>query len=355
MHRIFPQRPRHGWWLASFATLVATLVAAVPAHARSKTDVITMDNGDRFTGEIKWLKQGVLSVSTDSLGTLSIEWTHVARVESAFVFQIEMTSGAVLLGSLAGDTDPERLRVGGEGGSAARRDEMVRMAPIEARLLDRFEGSVSAGVSYAKGSQSRQTNLNLDATYYSELYQARTTLSSLATSDGDSGDRSERDDLAFTYRRLRPNRWFGLGVFEAQRNDELGIDLRTSLGGGFGRFVLQSQRLQTSLSGGLLLSREWIAGDENEKNNEVEAFLGFAHNYYVFDSPRVSFATELTAYPGLSSWGRVRAEFDTALKWELVRDFFWSLQLYGSYDSEPPAVEGATSDYGFVTSLGYNF
>jgi hypothetical protein len=42
-----------------------------------KTDVVTMANGDRVTCEIKTLDRGMLEVSTDSWGTISIEWEEV--------------------------------------------------------------------------------------------------------------------------------------------------------------------------------------------------------------------------------------------------------------------------------------
>lgn len=334
--------------------LAALLAIAPVAAARDKADVITMDNGDRITGEIKSLKQGVLTVSTDNLGTLSIEWPHVARVDSSFVFQLEMTSGAILLGSLAGAGDEPQLHVGGSDGQPARMNEIVRMTPIEERLIDRFEGSISAGISYTKGSDTRQTNLAFDATYYSERYQANVTLSSIATDDGSTGDATERDDLTFTYRRLRSNRWYTAGLFEAQRNDELGFDLRTSVGGGIGRFMRQNQRTLLALTGGLMVSREWIGGSDDTQT-ALEGFMQAGYDYFVYDSPKVSLSSDLTVYPGLTYWGRVRGDMDITLKWELVKDLSWSLQFYGSYDNDPQAIDGSTSDFGFVTGLGYSF
>ena len=42
-------------------------------HAQ-KTDSITMINGDVITGELKELYRGLLKYSTDSMGTIYIEW-----------------------------------------------------------------------------------------------------------------------------------------------------------------------------------------------------------------------------------------------------------------------------------------
>jgi hypothetical protein len=343
-----------GRTMRGLLTLAALLAIAPVAMAREKIDVITMDNGDRITGEIKSLKQGVLTLSTDNLGTLSIEWSHVARVDTSYVFQLEMANGAILLGSLGGAGDEPALQVGGSDGQVARMSDIVRLTPIEERLLNRFEGSISAGISYSKGSDSRQTNLAFDATYYDDRYQANLSLSSIATDDGSEDDASVRDDLAFTYRRLRANRWYTAGLAEAQRNDELGLDLRVSLGGGIGRFLRQSQRTVLALTGGLLVSREWIAGSADTQST-LEGYMQVGYDYFVYDSPKVNLSSDLTLYPSITEWGRVRSDLDITLKWELVSDLSWTLQFYGSYDNEPQAADGSTSDYGFVTGLGYSF
>lgn len=66
---------------------IAFLFAAVlilPLFAREKTDVIYLNNGDRVTCEIKGLNSGVLDISVDYvLGTQSLEWSKVKRLESS--------------------------------------------------------------------------------------------------------------------------------------------------------------------------------------------------------------------------------------------------------------------------------
>ena len=53
--------------------------------------------------------------------------------------------------------------------------------------------------------------------------------------------------------------------------------------------------------------------------------------------------------------GTYRVDFETKLRWELVKDFFWDLTYYDNYDSKPPSGQGATNDYGIVTSLGWKY
>ncbi len=57
---------------------VLVLLTAVPCFAGPKTDIIELLNGDRITCEIQKLERGKLTVKTDGLGTISIEWNDVA-------------------------------------------------------------------------------------------------------------------------------------------------------------------------------------------------------------------------------------------------------------------------------------
>ena len=61
-----------------FFTILLQLMS-IPALARDKTDVVILKNGDRVTGEIKSLDRGKMSLSTDHMGTIQIEWEEVRR------------------------------------------------------------------------------------------------------------------------------------------------------------------------------------------------------------------------------------------------------------------------------------
>jgi len=78
------------------------LLLSLPLFAREKTDVLVMKNGDRLTGEIKGLDQGVLYVSFDYiLGTSSVQWSKVAHLESKQLFIVKTADGSVYTGTLS--------------------------------------------------------------------------------------------------------------------------------------------------------------------------------------------------------------------------------------------------------------
>src|SRR5262245_54526827 len=84
-------------------TLVLSAAAACwPAPAAAeKTDIVVLQNGDRFTGEVKGMAHGKLDYSTDDAGRISIEWDKVASLTSPHFFQVEVGSGIRYFGQLA--------------------------------------------------------------------------------------------------------------------------------------------------------------------------------------------------------------------------------------------------------------
>src|SRR5262245_48847762 len=93
-----PSRPRRsGRLAATFIFLVATLTEQAFA---ARTDVVTLKNGDRLTGEIRQLERGKLTYKTDDLGTVSIEWDKVTSLQSIHLFEVELQTGQKYFGNL---------------------------------------------------------------------------------------------------------------------------------------------------------------------------------------------------------------------------------------------------------------
>src|SRR4029453_17665742 len=63
---------RRPWAGLVSAVLVVWTTAAI--GAQGKTDVVTLANGDRITGEVVRVTRGRLEFSTDDVGTLYLEW-----------------------------------------------------------------------------------------------------------------------------------------------------------------------------------------------------------------------------------------------------------------------------------------
>lgn len=332
--------------------LLLTISPAV--YAAPKTDVITFKNGDRLTGEVKSLERGRLRFNTDATGTISIEWDDIAFLESDQNIQVETEEGVRYLGHISRAGNESQTVVETRSGPVELDSiGVVLMSPIEEKGVSRLDGDVTAGYNFAKSNEVQQLHFGLDMAYRTET-RIFGLDADATTSDSADSESSQRQSLDLNYTRLLQNRWLLGGAILLDRNDELGIDLRTSIAFGGGRILQQSNSINLAIQGGLQLSRENTSGGGSSEDT-VEAFGSLKWDWFRYDSPELDLSTELKLIPNLTESGRVRGEFDISLKWEMIEDLFWQLSFYDSYDSDPVVLGAEKNDYGVNTSLGYDF
>ena len=146
---------------------------------------------------------------------------------------------------------------------------------------------------------------------------------------------------------------FVQGVGTVQGNEELGLDMREVLGVGLGRFVVQTGHNEWSAVAGLAGVRENFQSEETQ--NSLEGVIGTEYSYFRYDTPKRSVDLGLAVFPSLTQSGRVRAEAQLESRFEIVKDLFFEVSGYGSYDSDADPSAPSNTDYGVVTSLGYSF
>jgi hypothetical protein len=348
-----------------FLILTFASIVSSPALARDKTDVVWMSNGDRLTGEIKQLEHGKLWLSTDSLGEVSIEWDEISRINSDYEFQFERTDGKRFTGTVNPTPTQQLISLQHDESTVDfAHENVVRISQIEDSFWERLNGSLSFGYSFTKASDVAQGNLAFRATHRTEIRSWTLNGSTILTND-QADESTQRSDLSLNLTRFRNNRWFTTYVLGFESNDELRLDLRSSIGAGVGRFLVQTNTSELALIGGLVgtaenLSPEFDPGTgeiivDHPSQENIEGLLGIDYSRYVFDDPTVDLSTKLTVFPSITDSGRTRAQFDVNLRWEMIKDLYWDLSYYNTYDSDPPSGSLSTNDYGIVTSIGWSF
>lgn len=333
--------------------LAAAFIALFAAPARAqKTDSITLVNGDRLTCEIKLLEKGRLQVSTDDLGTVYIEWDKIASVTTPRSFRVETSGGLRLLGRLA-TNEPGHLDVIQETGPVSvDLLDVVYIFPVGRSFWRRLDGAVDLGMSYTQSSGIAQLSLDASTIYRRPSAQITASASSYLTVDEAGKDTSRSAlDLAGVRYFGRQALWLLQGGF--MRNQELGYDLRGTVSGGIGRFLARSNHSTVAVGGGLSTSREVpIEGDSTQ---ELEALFSVRQSYFTYDRPKTDIAFAADIYPSLSSWGRIRIEFDGRVKREIAKDFTIGFSMYDSYDSKPPGEGSRRNDVGLSLTVGWTF
>jgi len=66
-------------------------------------------------------------------------------------------------------------------------------------------------------------------------------------------------------------------------------------------------------------------------------------------------STRFTIYERVTGASKTRGNLDVDFRWEMFDDSFWGFNIYYSFDTNPESVNASKSDYGIVTSLGWDF
>ncbi|MBE9538557.1 MAG: DUF481 domain-containing protein [Proteobacteria bacterium] len=340
--------------LSQFLRIALLLVCGfcTSAWSHDKTDIITLYNGDKLTGEFQSLYGGVVSFNTDALGLVKIEWKHVSRFESIYHYDIRLSDGTRYYAGIDETAIAGQIKVSSyDKQHSIEMLDIVELRAVEESWIDRIEIYLSAGYSYNKASSVAQTTLNTDISYEDEntlnALTGRTTLT-----DTDTGTtNSTKWDLSRTVWTDRSQlfRTF-YGRFET--NDELALDSRYTGGAGLGRYFIDTQKLRWTGTAGLQVLTEQSTGGDRQES--VEAFMSTSFAAWKFDTPELDLELKFNLYPSLSKTKRVRADTDIRIRWELVKDLFWDVTAFGTYDNKSGETEHEI-DYGITTGIGWQY
>jgi hypothetical protein len=338
-----------GWAMV----LVTLVLAPSLASAHAKLDVVTVENGDTLTGEVKSLERGRLRLSTSAADSIYIDWTMVTKVVSPFHYQVELGSGQRHFGAL-GEPPAEGvlLVLGFDSAIQAPLDSVVKITPIEDGFWKRLDGALSVGYQFTKSSDVTTFNVLGNVQYRVRKFKVKIDFTSLLTQQA-SGT-TDRENLTFSYTRFYKRRLFTNWDATGEKNAELGYDLRLLGSGQVGRHFLQTNHQTLDGAVGLSFNREFPVGSDDHEDN-LEGILSLSYNLFHFRRPEIDLSTSVKVYPSLTQSGRVRTDFLITFNWELFKDFFWQMDYYYSEDSNPSSGAAANTDYGIITSLGWSF
>ena len=236
------------------------------------------------------------------------------------------------------------------------KSDIVFLNPVEKNFWGRLDFSVDFGLGLTAANKKKTVNARLAAGYVDEKWSTKIqydTLYDIQTdTETDTETRIERSELRTDSRRDISGKWFALGFVGLLKSTEQQLDLRTTLGAGIGNYLVRNNQWTVSASGGSNWANEDYADPTVEDKDSAEAFLGVELD--IFDVGDLDIYSSFKVIPSFTDLGRVRMDFKTDFKWEIISDLFFRIGLSNNYDSRPP--EGtAGNDYVFDTSVGWSY
>jgi len=341
------------------AVIAMMLLCICPLFGKRKDDVVIMENGDRFTGEIKALQYGELIFKSDYMeDSVHLDWKKVRTVRSKDTFIVSLSDGQRVTGyinkeitSAEGGKD---VKIIAEGTTVEVSPfEVIAVGQRESSFWNQLTGSVNYGFGFSSGNKQTNSSLAADVAF-------RTTKNSvqLATSSQFDSQTNAKNTNRITfdsqYARMLTNHWLAAGLFSLLKSNQQDLQLRSTYGAGIGRKLMQTDRTSLTLIGGAAYSHEDYVPQPGFQptHNNAESLFGVTFSTFRFKTLNLN--SQTLFFPSLNDPGRLRVSSQSNLRIELIRNFNWSLQLYENYDSRPP-IAAPKNDLGVTTAIGWTF
>jgi hypothetical protein len=311
-------------------------------------DVVKVENGDQFTGDVERLERGALAFATAAAGTIAITWSRVVTISSTQMLDVDTASGMRYTGTISSPADGELVVQEATGPTMPMPlSEVVRIASVGATFFERTSGSVDFGLLLT--NSTRTWSLTGEAANRTRSYHTDLTVESLLSYQEEGGS-ERRNDVQLEARRLFVNRWFIVAMAQGQQDDDLELDWRTEIGGGVGRLLIESVETLLLIEGGVDYNAENYATTEGT-DRSAEVFGEVVWEW----SPSGPTTASITAKTEVSlDRARVRLGLDATLRRDVFWNLYWSVKAFEDADSDPPD-DAPQSSFGLTFGLGWSF
>ena len=344
--------------LACILLLVVLLACLCPFAQARRKDVVVLNNGDHLTGEVKRLQNGLLFVDTEyAAENIGLDWNQVKSVQSTATYRIILNNGQRLDG---------KIEKGSRDGATAA-DLLIREATEEVQVPSssvtsfetrkptfwrQLQGAIDFGYSFASGNGQSTLNADTSAAYSTPAWESSTSFDS--TFGGQSGaSKTSREDLQSTFFKFLDRNSFLAVLSDFLHSSQQDLNLRTTLGGGYGRYLKRTTNSNLAWLGGVVYIHESFntaAGQPSDQ--DTEAVVGLQYNLVRFKFGE--FNSQVRVFPGLSDAGRVRLMTDNSATIKLINNFHFVLTFWDNFDSRPP-VTAKRNEFGISSGVGWSF
>jgi putative salt-induced outer membrane protein YdiY len=329
---------------------VLTLAFGVPGAASAASDIVITTTGDRLVGEIKKVEKDVLTLSTDySDSDFKIKWDKIVSIQSDRQFLLETFAGKRIAGTLKPEGDKKATVQVAD--TSVTLPEISAVQPFERSFVSRFDAGFDLGYSKTRANDATQFSFGGNLSYRDQHHLDSLFVNVFRSSQSNAPD-TNRWDLGNDFRRLLGDRWYVNTTQDLLNSDEQQLQLRTTLGGGGGRYLLRSASQYLALGGGLAWTNERYTDSAAPTTDSGEAYAGT--EFMTERLKVVDVLTRFTWYPSLTIDSRYRINYKLNFDFNLPGDWYWRIGYFDNYDSLPPTAT-AKNDYGWSNAFGLKF
>ena len=314
-------------------------------------DEVVLENGDKLTGVIKKVENGILVIETGYSEPIKIKFSKVKRIQTDKALEMHLDGGEVLQGIVSTD-DEGKIVVESSAISGPVRVEKSRIVGL---LLpdvkpSQWHGNISVGANTQSGNTDR-TNIAVGADALRKTEKDRYSLKFLYNyADEESNVTARNYYGAAKYDYFFTRSVYGYLGIELLKDEFKDIKLRTVVGPGAGYQFWDFPAKSLMFEAGLSYFSENLT--EGEDKDWVTARFAAELMYKIRNA--VVFSDQIIIYPSLENARDYNLRNEASLNSPLAAG--WSLKLANilEYDGNPPE-DVENSDWYWILALQYGF
>lgn len=362
-----------------FRARICAVVLFCFAAAVAKADQITLKNGDRLSGTIVKTDGAAkaLLIKTDLEGTVTVKWDGITGLTSTAPLYLTLKDGQTIVGVVTASAEGKLSVATKDTGQvtaisadvvAIRSGEEQKAYDAELdrlrnpRLTDFWSGVLDTGLSLTRGNSSTITyNLSAKAARVTQRDKISVyTTAIYATDDSTPPERTTahairggvRGDLNVS------DRVFGFGLTDFEYDQFQNLNLRNTIGGGFGYYLVKSKNTQFDLFGGATFLQEYFsvpldpADPTSTSRKSAEGLIG--EELTTAFNKKMTLSQRFSYFPNITNTGEYRFIFDTTAATKLKNWLSWQTTFSDNFVSDP-APGKKTNDVLLSTGLRFSF
>lgn len=317
-------------------------------------DVVYTVSGDELLGEIKNMRQSILTFDTKYADTeFKIEWSEVLGLETSGLSLIFTDDGDRFVGSIKPLLGTGRLTrvITEEEEITMTLEKIVEIISLEKNFVERIRIALDAGYSFTKANSAQTISINGNVNYQARKWAFDGSFNKVGTYQ-DGADETSRTEGTGNLNYTIIGKSFAFVGLQFLRNSEQLLDLRSTAKGGLGYYFFRTNHWYLGGGAGIAGSRENYGGDEPSSENGIEG-LGII-NLNAYDIGDLSVNLSASYYPSFTNKGRHRLDADFSLKYDLPFEFYIKVSYNHNFDSKPP-IDVSNNDFVFQTSIGWEW
>lgn len=337
-------------WIPAVIALILLLT-----HNSAVADEVLMKNGDRISGSIVNKSGEILKLKTDYAGELRIKWSEVNALRTDGPVDVMLTDGRLESARL--EPAPEEgltVRLAAEGDDMRVGLDRIAYLNPGPELSGRgvaYSGHIHLGASLSDGN-THNKSLYAEGRFVARTKQNRWAVEGdvrLAESDGESTEEKWR--LFGNYRRYFHEKRYVYGRTSLEHDQFADVDLRATMGAGYGSQVHDTDALRLSYEGGL----DYVTLNRSEGEDEDYPALGWGVDYRQELWDRIAILShDQQGFMSLEDWENILVRTKTALRFPLGNSLETALQLNLEWDNDP-APDRNPVDALWLLTLGYKW